>query len=52
MIGVADVRAMHEILAARGANIVRGLETHPWGGTDFYVTDPDDYIVCFFEVSD
>jgi len=37
------VDALHDALAARGANITRGLLTHPYGMRDFAVTDPDGH---------
>ena len=51
MIQVRDVHAAHDILSARGATILRGLEAHPWGSTDFYLTDPDDHIICFAQTA-
>jgi hypothetical protein len=29
---------------------LRPLERRPWGTRDFYVEDPDGYILCFSEV--
>ncbi len=46
---VEGVRELHDELAARGAPITRSLEQRPWGNLDFYVEDPDGYILCFSE---
>jgi uncharacterized glyoxalase superfamily protein PhnB len=46
-IGISDARALHEELRARGARITRPLEAQPWACIDFYVEDPDGYILCF-----
>ncbi|MEM7411963.1 MAG: VOC family protein [Myxococcota bacterium] len=48
-IDVTEVQALEEELARRGAPIVKPLETRPWGVRDFYVEDPDSYILCFSE---
>ncbi len=32
---------------ANGAQIIRPLTATAWGTKDFYVEDPDGYIVCF-----
>ena len=36
-------------LKQRGARIAKPLEERPWGVVDFYVEDPDRYILCFAE---
>ena len=46
---VSGVGELHEELTRRGAPIVRALEQRPWGTRDFYVEDPDGYILCFSE---
>ena len=40
---------LHEEFVSRGAPIVKPLERRPWGTRDFYVEDPDGYILCFSE---
>lgn len=45
--GVDGIEAFHAQCAASGATIIRPLEATPWGTKDFYVEDPDGYIVCF-----
>jgi catechol 2,3-dioxygenase-like lactoylglutathione lyase family enzyme len=45
--GVDGIEAYHAQCAANGATIIRPLTATPWGTRDFYVEDPDGYIVCF-----
>ena len=46
---VSGVAELHAELVARGAPIAKPLERRPWGTRDFYVEDPDGYILCFAE---
>jgi catechol 2,3-dioxygenase-like lactoylglutathione lyase family enzyme len=46
---VSGVRELHDELVGRGAPIIKPLEQRPWGVRDFYVEDPDGYILCFSE---
>jgi catechol 2,3-dioxygenase-like lactoylglutathione lyase family enzyme len=48
-ISVTGVAMLHDELRARGALITKSLETRPWSCIDFYVEDPDGYILCFSE---
>jgi catechol 2,3-dioxygenase-like lactoylglutathione lyase family enzyme len=48
-LAVSGVDELHRELAARGARITKPLEQRPWGTRDFYVEDPDGYILCFSE---
>ena len=48
-LSVAGVGALHDELRSRGAHITRPLEARPWSCIDFYVEDPDGYILCFSE---
>lgn len=48
-LAVSGVRELHDELVRRGAPIVKPLEQRPWGQRDFYVEDPDGYILCFSE---
>ena len=48
VLGIAD---LFSELQARGAHIIRSLEERPWACRDFYVQDPDGYILCFSERS-
>ena len=46
---VSGVGELHQELVGRGAPITKPLEERPWGTRDFYVEDPDGYILCFSE---
>ena len=48
-ISVSGVRGLYEELHARGAVVIKPLEERPWACVDFYVEDPDGYILCFSE---
>ena len=48
-ISVTGVAALHDELRSRGALITRPLEARPWSCNDFYVEDPEGYILCFSE---
>jgi catechol 2,3-dioxygenase-like lactoylglutathione lyase family enzyme len=48
-IAVSGVRALFDELKTRGARVLKPLEERPWSCLDFYVEDPDGYIVCFSE---
>lgn len=49
---VHGVGELHAELVGRGAPITRPLEQRPWGTLDFYVEDPDGYILCFSEAAE
>ncbi len=46
---VVGVRDLYEEFADRGVTIFRPLESRPWGRLEFYLEDPDGYILCFSE---
>ena len=48
-IAVSGIRDLFSELQRRGANVIRPLEERPWACLDFYVEDPDGYILCFSE---
>jgi catechol 2,3-dioxygenase-like lactoylglutathione lyase family enzyme len=48
-ISVTGVTALHDELRSRGALITRSLGGRPWSCIDFYVEDPEGYILCFSE---
>lgn len=48
-ISVSGIRGLFSELEMRGALVVKSLEARPWACTDFYVQDPDGYILCFSE---
>ena len=45
--GVAGIEAFYERCVASGVTIVTPLTATPWGTKDFYVADPDGYVICF-----
>jgi uncharacterized glyoxalase superfamily protein PhnB len=48
-LAVSGVGELHQELVGRGAPIIKPLGQRPWGARDFYVEDPDGYILCFSE---
>ena len=48
-INVTGVEELYQDFKSRGAMITRGLESQVWAQRDFYVEDPDGYILCFSE---
>ena len=48
-ISVEDVAGLSEELQAHGANVIKPLEQRSWNRVDFYVEDPDGYVICFSE---
>ncbi|HEU5403396.1 MAG TPA: VOC family protein [Terriglobales bacterium] len=48
-ISVSGIRDLYRELQTRGARIIKPLREQPWGCLDFYVEDPDGYILCFSE---
>ena len=48
-ISVAGIRGLYGELEKSGAQIIKPLEERPWACLDFYVEDPDGYILCFSE---
>jgi catechol 2,3-dioxygenase-like lactoylglutathione lyase family enzyme len=49
-LGVSGIHGLFEELQKRGAEVIRPLEERPWACLDFYVEDPDGYILCFSEL--
>ena len=45
--GVDGIDAFYAQCVANGARIIKPLTTTAWGTRDFYIEDPDGYIVCF-----
>src|SRR5688500_13331584 len=45
--GVEGVEAFYAQCVANGATIIKPLAATPWGTNDFYVEDPDGYVVSF-----
>jgi catechol 2,3-dioxygenase-like lactoylglutathione lyase family enzyme len=48
-IAVSGIRGLFSELEMRGARVIKPLEDRPWACLDFYVEDPDGYILCFSE---
>ena len=48
-ISVSGIRSLFSDLEKRGAQVIKPLEERPWACLDFYVEDPDGYILCFSE---
>lgn len=48
-IAVRNAAALYGELQSRGALVTKPLEDRPWSCRDFYVQDPDGYILCFSE---
>ncbi len=48
-ISVSGIRDFFSELQKRGAEVIKPLEERPWACLDFYVQDPDGYILCFSE---
>jgi catechol 2,3-dioxygenase-like lactoylglutathione lyase family enzyme len=45
--GVDGIEAFYEQCVAKGATILKPLTVTEWGTKDFYVEDPDGYIIAF-----
>ena len=45
--GVDGIEAFYEQCVANGVAILKPLAPTAWGTKDFYIEDPDGYIVCF-----
>lgn len=45
--GVDGIEVFYEQCVASGARILKPLAATAWGTRDFYVEDPDGYIICF-----
>jgi catechol 2,3-dioxygenase-like lactoylglutathione lyase family enzyme len=50
-IDVQGIRGLFRELTTRGTHVLKCLEERPWGCIDFYVEDPDGYVLCFSERS-
>jgi uncharacterized glyoxalase superfamily protein PhnB len=49
-IAVSGIRGLFSELQMRGANVIKPLEERPWACLDFYVEDPEGYVLCFSEL--
>ena len=48
-ISVSGIRALFSEFETRGAEVIKPLEEQPWACIDFYIEDPDGYILCLSE---
>ena len=48
-VGVHGIQSLFRELTTRGARVLKPLEERPWSCIDFYVEDPDGYVLCFSE---
>lgn len=48
-IAVSGIRELFSEVQSRGAQVIKPLEERPWASLDFYVEDPDGYILSFSE---
>lgn len=46
-VSVEDVDSVYEELVERGVEIAEPLQDRPWGVRNFYVRDPDGYLIEF-----
>ncbi len=44
---VAGIDQFHADCVAKGATIIKPLAATAWGTRDFYLLDPDGYVLCF-----
>jgi uncharacterized glyoxalase superfamily protein PhnB len=45
--GVEDIEAFYAQCVANGVTILKPLAATAWGTKDFYIEDPDGYIIAF-----
>jgi catechol 2,3-dioxygenase-like lactoylglutathione lyase family enzyme len=45
--GVDGIEAFYERCVANGVTILKPLAATAWGTKDFYIEDPDGYVICF-----
>ena len=48
-ISVSGIRELLSDFENRGVHVLQPLQQKPWACLDFYVEDPDGYILCFSE---
>ena len=48
-VSVSGIRGLFNELEKRGAQVIKPLEERRWACLDFYVEDPDGYVLCFSE---
>ena len=45
--GVDGIETFYEQCVAKGVTVITPLADTAWGTKDFYIEDPDGYIICF-----
>ena len=45
--GVDGIETFYEQCVASGVTVIKALADTAWGTKDFYIEDPDGYILCF-----
>ena len=45
--GVDGIEELYEEFKSKDVKMLKPLQDMPWGTKDFYVEDPDCYIICF-----
>ena len=45
--GVEGIEEFYRDCVTRGAKVIKELAATQWGTKDFYIEDPDGYIICF-----
>ena len=45
--GVDGIEAFYEQCVGHGVAVIKPLADTAWGTKDFYIEDPDGYIICF-----
>lgn len=50
-ISVSGIRGLFAEFEMRGARITKPLQQEPWACLDFYIEDPDGYVLCFSEAN-
>jgi uncharacterized glyoxalase superfamily protein PhnB len=45
--GVDGIEEFYAQCVANGAKILKALAPTAWGTKDFYIEDPDDYVISF-----
>ena len=48
LFSIEDIENLYEEILARSVEIVQPLRSMPYG-KEFYIADPDGYIICFIE---
>jgi len=50
--GVEGIEAFYATCLAHSAKVIKPLTSTAWGTKDFYIEDPDGYIICFGGTAD